>query len=409
LRSFGLRLVASRTLDLDQGVVRHLADRDAAEAVWAATWALAAPRSPGSGAMLAAVLLRGLIPRRVVEPRCAEVAVMAAVQLPAPHDRKVGNPSPPEQVRERGRAGQVGPDERAVWLERRLQPAAAPARAQAGAGARLWRGGGGTDPGTSASVLEGRMFERFTDQARRVVVVAQEEARRRNHHAIGTEHLLLALLSVDDGVTAQTLAALGTSPPAVRVRVDARIGQGHSPPNGHIPFTPQAKTALELSLREALQFGHTYIGIEHLLLALLSEGEGVAAQVLAGLGVSYAQAHEQVERWLSGGVEQPGPRPQPARSTAPADLLEDDEQLAQVRRQKEAAIDAGHFERAAALRDQERQLLADRARSQLGDVDVRAMVAVVEENQRLRRRVERLEGLLRQHGIDPDDGPAQTA
>ena len=124
------------------------------------------------------------------------------------------------------------------------------------------------------------MFERFTDRARRVVVLAQEEARLLNHNYIGTEHILLGLIHEGEGVAAKALESLGISLEAVRSQVEEIIGQGGSSPSGHIPFTPRAKKVLELSLREALQLGHNYIGTEHILLGLIREGEGVAAQVL---------------------------------------------------------------------------------------------------------------------------------
>jgi Clp amino terminal domain, pathogenicity island component len=254
--------------------------------------------------------------------------------------------------------------------------------------------------------LEGRMFERFTDQARRVVVLAQEQARLLNHNYIGTEHLLLGLLREGNGVAAKALGALGISLEAVRAQVEETVGQGLGAPTGHIPFTPRAKQVLEVSLREALQLGHDSIGTEHILLGIFREGEGVAAQVLAGLGADHAQVRGQVVRLLTGEGEQPGPRKRQGRLTVPADLLDYDEQIAQVRRQKEAAIEAGDVEGAAALRDRERQLLADRARRER---EWLATVGVVEENQRLHREVERLRGLLRQHGIEPDEDTSQTA
>ena len=127
------------------------------------------------------------------------------------------------------------------------------------------------------------MFERYTDRARRVVVLAQEEARMLNHNYIGTEHILLGLIREGEGVAAKALESLGISQEAVRQQVGEIIGQGQHAPAGHIPFTPRAKKVLELSLREALALGHNYIGTEHILLGLIREGEGVAAQVLVKL------------------------------------------------------------------------------------------------------------------------------
>ena len=144
------------------------------------------------------------------------------------------------------------------------------------------------------------MFERFTDRARRVVVLAQEEARMLNHNYIGTEHILLGLIHEGEGVAAKALEALGISLEAVRSQVEEIIGQGQQAPSGHIPFTPRAKKVLELSLREALQLGHNYIGTEHILLGLIREGEGVAAQVLVKLGADLARVRNQVIQLLSG-------------------------------------------------------------------------------------------------------------
>jgi len=144
------------------------------------------------------------------------------------------------------------------------------------------------------------LFERFTDRARRVVVLAQEEARTLNHNYIGTEHILLGLIHEGEGVAARSLDSLGVSLEAVREQVEEIIGQGGQAPSGHIPFTPRAKKVLELSLREALQLGHNYIGTEHILLGLIREGEGVAAQVLSKLGADLSRVRQQVIQLLSG-------------------------------------------------------------------------------------------------------------
>jgi hypothetical protein len=144
------------------------------------------------------------------------------------------------------------------------------------------------------------VFERFTDRARRVVVLAQEEARMLNHNYIGTEHLLLGLIHEGEGVAAKALEALDISLNAVRLQVEEIIGEGQSPPTGHIPFTPRAKKILELSLREALQLNHNYIGTEHILLGMVREAEGVAAQVLQKLGANLSNVRQEVIRLLAG-------------------------------------------------------------------------------------------------------------
>jgi ATP-dependent Clp protease ATP-binding subunit ClpA len=259
------------------------------------------------------------------------------------------------------------------------------------------------------------MFERFTDRARRVVVLAQEEARLLNHNYVGTEHLLLGLIHEGEGVAAMVLESLGISLEAVRAQVEEIIGQGQSAPTGHIPFTPRAKKVLELSLREATQLGHNYIGTEHILLGLIREGEGVAAQVLVKLGADLSRVRQQVIQVLSSYVggkapaEQAGARTRLVRMTVPEELREAEVELAQVRRKKEAAIEAENFEQAATLRDQERQLLrrvAERERAWTAGVDLEA---VVRENENLHGEIKRLRELLRRHGIDPGGGTAWPA
>ena len=175
------------------------------------------------------------------------------------------------------------------------------------------------------------MFERFTDRARRVVVLAQEESRMLNHNYIGTEHILLGLVHEGGGVAAEALTAMGIGLDAVREQVEEIIGQGQAAPAGHIPFTPRAKKVLELSLREALQLGHNYIGTEHILLGLVREGEGVAAQVLQTLGGDLNRVRQAVIRGLGekgqgpsaglqGEVEAEGALPAPRCPRCDADL-----------------------------------------------------------------------------------------
>jgi ATP-dependent Clp protease ATP-binding subunit ClpC len=179
------------------------------------------------------------------------------------------------------------------------------------------------------------VFERFTDRARRVVVLAQEEARMLNHNYIGTEHLLLGLIHEGEGVAAKTLESLGISLDAIRSQVVEIIGMGNKAPTGHIPFTPRAKKVLELSLREALQLGHDYIGTEHILLGLIREGEGVGAQVLQKLGADLDRVRRQVIELLGGHQpERPSGRMFPERFTSRAHRVLD---LA-----KESARELGH-------------------------------------------------------------------
>jgi ATP-dependent Clp protease ATP-binding subunit ClpC len=147
------------------------------------------------------------------------------------------------------------------------------------------------------------MFERYTDQARRVVVLAQEDARILNHTWIGTEHILLGLIHEDGDSGARALESLGISLDGVRQEVESIIGQGQYASSSHIPFTPRAKKVLDLSRTEAEQFGHDYVGTEHILLGLLREGEGVAAQVLIKHGADLNGVRQQVVRLASGRQE----------------------------------------------------------------------------------------------------------
>jgi ATP-dependent Clp protease ATP-binding subunit ClpC len=170
------------------------------------------------------------------------------------------------------------------------------------------------------------VFERFTDRARRVVVLAQEEARMLSHVYIGTEHILLGLIHEGEGVAAKALESLDISLEAVRRQVEEIIGQGKAAPTGHIPFTPRAKKVLELSFREAKQLGHNHIGTEHILLGLIREGEGVAAQILQKLGADLKRVRRTVIKELSGSPavryeEMPSPSPFDEREKIVLSLL----------------------------------------------------------------------------------------
>jgi hypothetical protein len=277
------------------------------------------------------------------------------------------------------------------------------------------------------------MFKRFTDRARRVVVLAQEEARMLNHNYIGTEHILLGLLHEGEGVAAKALESLGISLEAVRTQVEEIIGQGQQAPSGHVPFTPRAKKVMELSLREALQLGHDYIGTEHILLGLIREGDGVAAQVLIRLGAHLDRVRQQVivllheyqgkePRLASRPPEEGAPWPE---AQARLDAVEDrlaaveqrvgtgpdtsdlDEQIDRVRRERLAAPNAQEDEQAAALRNREKELLADKAaRREEWAAGHPALPVLAERIQQLADETERLRALLRQHGIDPQGKPA---
>ena len=272
------------------------------------------------------------------------------------------------------------------------------------------------------------MFERFTDRARRVVVLAQEEARMLNHNHIGTEHILLGLIHEGHGVAATALESLGISLEAVRQQVTEIIGRGDQAPSGHIPFTPRAKRVLELSLREAKELGHSYIGTEHILLGLIREGDGVAAQMLVKLGADLDRTRQQVVQLLHdrAGEDLTGAgSPQPGDALTPADSLDRrlaaierwlglrpelddlDQEIARVRREKEASIDRQDFEAAARLRAQERQLLAARAGREKEWTEAAAgRMPLAQELGRVKAELERLRAVLREHGIVPGDDAA---
>jgi ATP-dependent Clp protease ATP-binding subunit ClpC len=284
------------------------------------------------------------------------------------------------------------------------------------------------------------MFERFTDRARQAVALSQEEAKMFGHDYVGTEHLLLGLIHEGEGVAAKALESLGISLQAVREQVEEIIGRGQHAPSADIPFTPRAKKVLELSLREATHLGHNYIGTEHILLGLMREGEGVAAQVLVKLGANLNLVRQQVIELLQGyqGQDEPGRRRaarlrsagRPQRGLLPQILArvesidaqlsamglrvgagpetgDLDRQITQARRDKEAAAADEDYESAASLRDQERQLLADKtARQQEWAAAHPDLASLAGELHRLGEEFTRLRDLLREQGIDPHHGTA---
>src|SRR5262245_13209231 len=275
------------------------------------------------------------------------------------------------------------------------------------------------------------MFERFTDQARRVVVLAQEEARILNHNYIGTEHILLGLIHEGEGVAARALESVGISLDAARQQIVEIIGLGQQPPSGHIPFTPRAKRVLELSQPEALEMGDANIGTEHILLGFIREGEGVGAQVLIRLGVNLDQLRQQVFQLLIGhqGTEQAAETSPPAiraeesllsqlqarltalesRLTAieqrvgtGADTRELDMQLDRVRGDVEAAAEAQQYEQLASLSDHENRLLAQiEALQHAWHASHPGLPVVAEQCSELTDELHRLRALLREHGIEP--------
>jgi Clp amino terminal domain, pathogenicity island component len=270
-----------------------------------------------------------------------------------------------------------------------------------------------------------RMFQRFTDKARRTVVLAQEEARALQHDHIGTEHLLLGLLRESAGVAASALISLGVSLAAARERVAGAGGlpeQRASGPSsgGHIPFTPTAKRVLELALRESLQLGHDYIGTEHILLGLVRDQGCRAAVILSELGADQAAITQRVLELRPASLRRPaGTEPQNLTEVRVKvesvlsrlaaierfiglvpDLAEFDTELGRLRREKDEAIDAQDFRLAEALSDAETDLLVDRDRLAAEWQQRPSLAAQVA---RLRGEVERLRTVLRAHGLDADE------
>jgi prophage maintenance system killer protein len=257
-------------------------------------------------------------------------------------------------------------------------------------------------PGRRRPARKKGLFRRFTPEAREVVIGSQEEARRLQHNYIGTEHILLGLLRESNGVAARALHALGITGEAARQQVLDIIGVGQQPPSGHIPFTPRAKKVLELALRESVRMGHMYIGSEHILLGLVREGSGLAAQVLTSLGASGPHIRDQVLDLLATERLAPG-------TVAPPGIRDFDLKILQAQQEKDVAIDARDFQRATALRDREKQLMDERQRhieQWSAGTDVAALGREVE---RLREEVQRLQDLLLQHGIEPNENGQQTA
>ena len=399
-----LVVIASRTLGLETGQVLDLLDTAAAgQALIQA--------QPGSGsgdpATPAAALLHALVRRRPLRRGNQQVALAAMLQFLALNgwEMEPGPPEPVAAVVADVAAGRLDAPAVAGWLAPRLQPSdrgAPRVKEEAMRGHAARPLAERIKKATMRRQPRG-MFQRFTDRARRVVVLAEEEARLLRHNSVGTEHILLGLLHEGEGVAARALESLGINREAVRQRVEQLIGEGQQAPGGHILFTPRAKKVLELSLREAMALGHNYVGTEHILLAMLREGDSVAAQALTGLGIGHAQVRERVLGLLAGEREQIDPQAQMA------DLITAAEQLTQVQQDKEAAFDAGEFEAAAALRDREKQLLADKLRLENQVTAGVAGQAILAENLQLRRELQRLRDLLRQHGIEPDSGSARPA
>lgn len=401
-----LIVIACRTLGLDTAAVLDLLDVAAAEgALDQARPALdpGAPGTPADVAGQAAVLLDALVRCRPLRRGNRQVALAAMLQFLALNGVQM-DPGKPGQLAALVAELAVGAADIKTVAERlasRLRPAAGVEEASmpSDPASLIMR----IKKATTRTQPKG-MIARFTDRARRVCVLAQEEARLLRRDQVGTEHLLLALLYEGEGIAARALDALGVSRELVLVRVAEMTGHGQGSASGPVPFSPPARKALELSLREALALGHHYIGTEHILLGLLNDRQEVAVEVLARLGADRGRIQEQVAGLLAGRRGQAG-----ARVELAVDLADTAERLTEVRQQKAAAFDAGDLDRAAALRDLDRQLLADKERLEKLMTRGPGNPDVIAENELLHLELERLHGLLRQHGIDPDTGTARTA
>jgi prophage maintenance system killer protein len=339
-----LVVIAARTLDLEPAAALDLLDVEAAEAALANArrWCDRDPLQAG-----AAALLVGLVHHRPLARGNQQVALLATLQFLALHgwDLNLDPPAAARELIDGLAAGTVGPPQVETWVAARLRPYAK----EDGMLQRLTRR---RRTCMDVPTSEGP-FEWFTERARQTVNLAQEEARGLGHTYLGTEHLLLGLLAEGQGLAWRVLDGLGITAATVRGQIEAIIGRGPDTPVGPIPFTPRSKRVLELARREAKGLGHNYVGTEHLLLGLVREGEGVAAQALARLGADRARVVQQVLQTL--------------RSLPP-----------QTRQARQAWV-------------------------------LEQLAVVFDENQRLAAEVERLQALLRRHGIQPDGGTTQTA
>jgi hypothetical protein len=392
-----LVVIAGQTLGLDLRAALSRLDIAAAETALAQAWRGAGNWAGDGGdpAATAAALLQALVSHHPFRDGNQEVAFVVMMQFLAVNGWQA-DLDPPEAVQAVMAglaAGTLAAADAAAWLSPRLFLLdGRESRTRERPMQRLL---------TPRAKLPG--FERYTGRARRVVVLAQQEARALNHNYVGTEHILLGLIHEGDGMAAHALVSLGISLERVRQQVEQIIGRGQQAPSAHLTFTPRTKKILKLALPEALRLGHSYIGTEHILLALIREGNGVAAQVLLRLGADLNRARQQVIELLAGRQTSPGER------VPPPGLGDYDQKIAAARQQKDAALDAGDVDRAATLRTEEKRLQAERA-ARLARWSAGADVAALtEEIDQLHQELARLRYLLLRNGITPGEGHQQTA
>jgi prophage maintenance system killer protein len=385
-----LVVIAAKTLDLGSQAALDRLDLSAAQT---AVSEAAPAADSGDPALAAAALLSALIRHRPWDRDTGPVAVAATTTFLALNGWQA-DLDPPEAVREVVAAlgaGRLDVAGLTAWLAPRLSQPLSKEAPMSG-----WL------PGRSKNRHKTSPFQRFSPGARETVIASQEEARSLRHGYVGTEHLLLGLLRQHDGVAAQALRAAGISTDAVRTEVLDIIGHGHKVVRGHVPFTNRAKTVLQIAVREARDMGHMYIGTEHLLLALLREGHGVACQVLSKLGADADTLRQHLAE-LSGQPEALG------EPIVPPGIRDYDLRIAQARRDKDTALDAGESEQAAIARGTEKQLIAEREQliaQWSADTDAATLGREID---RLRDEVRRLQDLLLRHGIGPEETKEQSA
>jgi prophage maintenance system killer protein len=387
-----LVVIAGKTLDLGSQAALDRLDLSAAQT---AVSEAAPAADSGDPALAAAALLSALIRHRPWDRDTGPVAVAATTTFLALNGWQA-DLDPPEAVREviaALGAGRLDVAGLTAWLAPRLsQP---PSKEAPMSGWLL--------PVRSRSGRrKATPFQRFSPGARETMISSQEEARSLRHGYIGTEHLLLGLLRQHDGVAAQALQAAGISTDAARTEVLEIIGRGHVVVRGHVPLTTRSKKVLQIATHEARDMGHMYIGTEHLLLALLREGHGVACQVLTRLGADPDTIRQHLAE-LSGQPEVPG------EPIVPPGIRDYDLRIAQARQDKDAALDAGDAAQAATARGTEKQLTAEREQL-IAQWSAGADVATLgREIDRLRDEVRRLQDLLLRHGIGPEEANQQSA
>ena len=389
-----LVVIAGRALGQDTLAVLDLLDVSAAEA------ALAEAESPAAGkqpAERAAALLSALIRHHPLPRGNDQAAVLATVTFLAVNGWQVDlEPAEETAAVVAGlAAGRRSATDLAAWLSPRIsayREPAVPLSPAKEAPMHGWLPNLRRNPRRRGDL----MFRRFSPRAREVVISAQQEARALHHGFIGTEHILLGLLRDRDGVAGRALHVLGISPEAAREQVLDIIGEGKAEVAGHIPLTPRSKKVLELAVQEAVHLDHLHVGTEHILLGLVREGDGVGWHVLHRLGLTVPKVRDQVLQLVSQDRQAPG------HVITPPGIRDYDTRIELARQAKDAAVDAKDLDRAAAARESEKELLAERdhliAQWSAG-VDIPTLGRELDW---LRDEVNRLQGLLVRHGIEPE-------